>query len=32
MKAIKFYGNTLDQIKSFPVTVRQAVGYELDRV
>ena len=32
MKLIKFHGCSLSVIKSFPLTARREVGYQLDRV
>lgn len=32
MKPIEFCGRTLNSIRGFPVQVRHAIGYELDRV
>jgi phage-related protein len=32
MKEIKFIGNTLDTIREFPESVKQRIGFELDKV
>jgi phage-related protein len=32
MKALKFIGSSLDDLRAFPAAVRQAVGFELDAV
>ena len=32
MKPVAFLGDSLDVIRSFPVSVRRAVGYQIERV
>ena len=32
MKAVSFLGDSLDEIRSFPVSVRRTVGYQIERV
>lgn len=32
MKAVEFLGNSLDQLRSFPVTARRAMGYQTERL
>ena len=32
MKLVEFLGSSLDELRSFPITVRRAMGYQIDRL